>query len=75
MMKLFDLASGQHRDIGPVSDRIEHIGQEIDHPDVDPRLFPGMMVAEENAELVDDPFYRAFIIAVRALESLAGCAR
>jgi hypothetical protein len=34
-----------------------------------------MMVAEENAELVDDPFYRAFIIAVRALESLAGCAR
>ena len=55
--------------------RREDIGQEIDHPDVDPRLFPGMMVAEENAELVDDPFYRAFIIAVRALESPAGCAR
>jgi hypothetical protein len=31
--------------------------------------------SSKNAELVDDPFYRAFIIAVRALESLAGCAR
>jgi hypothetical protein len=30
-----------------------------------------MMVAEKNAELVDDPFYRAFIVAVRPLESLA----
>ena len=55
-----------------LADRIEHISQEVDHPDVDPRLFPGMMVAEKNAELVDDPFYRAFIVAVRPLESLAG---
>ena len=31
-----------------------------------------MMVAEKNAEFVDDPFDRAFIIAVRPLESLAG---
>jgi hypothetical protein len=37
------------------------------------RVFsPGMMVAEKNAELVDNPFYRAFIVAVRPLESLAG---
>jgi hypothetical protein len=36
-----------------------------------PRLFPGMMVAEKNAEFVDDPLYRAFIVAVRPLESLA----
>jgi hypothetical protein len=34
--------------------------------------FPGMMVAEESAELVDDPFDRAFIVAVGPLESLAG---
>jgi hypothetical protein len=26
-----------------------------------------MMVAEKNAQLVDDPFYRAFIVAVRPL--------
>ena len=31
-----------------------------------------MMVAEENAELVDDPFDRAIIVAVRPVESLAG---
>ena len=55
-----------------LADRIEQIGQEVDHPNVDPRLFPGMMVAEKNAQLVDDPFYRAFIVAVRPLESLAG---
>jgi hypothetical protein len=35
---------------------IEHIGQEVDHPDIDLYLFPGMMVAEEKAEFVDDPF-------------------
>jgi hypothetical protein len=31
-----------------------------------------MMVAEKNAELVDDPFDRALIVAVRPIESLAG---
>jgi len=50
----------------------DHVGQEVDHPDIDLRLFPGMVVAEKNSELVDDPFDRAFIIAVRPLESLAG---
>src|SRR5438105_236612 len=55
-----------------LADRIEHIGQEIDHPDIDLRLLPGMMVAEKYAELIDDPFDRAIIVAVRAVESLAG---
>ena len=31
-----------------------------------------MVVAEKNAELVDDPFDRALIVAVRPVESLAG---
>jgi hypothetical protein len=31
-----------------------------------------MIVAEKNAELVDDRFDRAFIVAVRPVESLAG---
>jgi hypothetical protein len=30
-----------------------------------------MIVAEKNAELVDDRFDRAFIVAVRPVESLA----
>jgi len=48
-----------------LADRIKHIGQEVDHPDIDLGLLPGMMVAEKNAELVDDPFDRALIVAVR----------
>jgi hypothetical protein len=55
-----------------LADRIKHIGQEVDHPDIDLGLLPGMMVAEKNAELVDDPFDRALIVAVRPVESLAG---
>jgi hypothetical protein len=54
-----------------LTDRIEHIGQEVDHPDIDLGLLPGLMVAEKNAELVDDRFDRAFIVAVRPVENLA----
>jgi hypothetical protein len=53
------------------ADGIKHIGEEVDHPDIDLRLLPGVMVAEKNAELVDGRFDWALIIAVRPVESLA----
>ena len=62
---------GKDRYFG-LADRIEHISQEVDQSDVDLRLFPGMVIAEKNAELVHNPLYRAVIVAVRPLESLAG---
>jgi hypothetical protein len=55
-----------------LADCIEHIGQEVDDPDIDLGLLPRMMVAEKNAELVDDPFNRTLIVAVGPIESLAG---
>ena len=54
------------------ADRIEDIGQKIDDPDIDLRLFAGMMVAQKNAKFVDHPVDRALVVAVGAFEGLAG---
>jgi hypothetical protein len=65
---------GKDRRFG-LADGIEHIGEEIDHPDIQLRLLPGVMIAEENAEFADDRFDRALIIAVCAIKSLPPYAR
>src|SRR5271168_1463118 len=44
----------QYRDFG-LAYRIQNIGQEIDDPDIDLRFFAGMVVAQKNTKLVDDP--------------------
>ncbi len=55
-----------------LADRIEDIGHEINDPDIDLGLFAGMVVAQEHAQLVDDPRNRALVVAVRTVECLAG---
>ena len=65
--------SRQDRGFG-LAYRIQNIGQEIDDPDIDLRLFAGMVVAQENTKLVNDPRDRALVVAVRPIEGLAGMA-
>jgi hypothetical protein len=55
-----------------VADRVEHIGQKIDHPDIDLGFFAGMMIAQKDAKLVDHTLDRALVVAVGAVESFAG---
>jgi len=62
---------GQDRRLG-LADGVEHIGQEIDHPEIHLRLLFGVMIAEENAEFRDGRFDRALITAVCAIKSFPG---
>src|SRR6202011_446822 len=47
-------------------------GQEIQHPDIDGDLFPGMKIAEKHRELIHDSRDGPVVVAVDAAEGLAG---
>ena len=55
-----------------LADRVQNIGQKVDHTDIHLRLFTRVMIAQKDAELFHHPVDRAVIVAVGALERLAG---
>src|SRR5438132_11620343 len=54
-----------------LTDRIENIGEKIDHFDIHLDLLSGMMVAKKDGQLFHQPVDRTAVVAVGAFEGLA----